>query len=188
VNMAWMLGDGAPLLLFGALLGLSLTTGGDSKKKFQSVGTVHRTSIFFVLAIPAVFFAGRLLSYTVVNVYSAFSLTPVTTLEWVVLFGVTVGILYYWLRPAVMGASRVSTAIFFGLVMFGLDMFIFNFAYFLIVATNFTMVADFFARISIDVLSLTGGVLLYESLRDHGSNVPVGKGLRRQLARSTVTK
>ena len=159
VNMAWMLGDGAPLLLFGALIGLSLTTSG---KDFRPVKMTRRSDAFLVLAIGAVLFVGRLFSYTVANVYSGFSAMPVLTLAWVSIFGLTIGTLYYWLRPALVTSSPVSTAVFFALAMFGVDMYLFNFAYFLIVATTVSMVVDFLVRISIDVMSVAAGVLVFE--------------------------
>lgn len=160
VNMAWMLGDGTPLLLFGALIGLLLTTSGNGLRPVKM--TRRWSDAPLVLAIVAVFFVGRLFSYTVANVFSAFSAMPVLSLAWVSIFGLTIGTLYYWLRPALVASSPISTAVFFAFAMFGVDMYLFNFAYFLIVATSASMIVDFLVRISIDVMSVGVGVLVFE--------------------------
>jgi hypothetical protein len=166
INMTWMLGDGLPLILLGILLGLFLTkkTGIPMEGNENRPETNSTRSLFFVLVIPAIFLVGRLFEYLVFNVTSSFSSLPLQTISWVFLFGLGTSILYYWLRSAFSKKTPLLSALFFGLVMFGVNMFLFNFAYALIVNLTPTGSLDFFERISIDVLSITGGVYLCERI------------------------
>ncbi len=81
INMAWMLGDGLPLILLGILIGLFLT-----KKTGITEGNKNRPetnstrSLFLVLVIPAVFLVGRSFEYLVLNITSSFPSLPLQTL------------------------------------------------------------------------------------------------------------
>ncbi len=121
-------------------------------------------AIASILVIPAIFFIGRLFAYLALNITSSFSSLPAQTLSWVFFFGLGIGILYYLLRVAFLKKSPLTSALFFGLVMFGINMFLFNFAYPLIVSLPVSGYFDFLERISVDVFSVTVGVYLFERL------------------------
>jgi hypothetical protein len=106
-----------------------------------------------------------LFEYLVFNITSSFSSLPLQTLSRVFLFGLGTSILYYWLRPAFNKKTPLLTALFFGIVVFGVNMFLFNFAFALIVNLTPARYLDFLERISIDVLSITVGVYLYERIK-----------------------
>ncbi len=175
-EMAWMLGDGAPLLLLGVLLGLFLASGKDVTDKTSArKERTGRKKVAAVLVIPLLFLAGRLLDYTVLNIYSDFSAQPIATLVWVFLFGLVIGVMYYMLRSAVKQSSQVKTAVFFGGVMFGLYVFLFNFAFPLIVHMDFLpigslTIVDLAVRVFMDALFITLGVLVFEYLAKPKAN------------------
>jgi hypothetical protein len=165
VNMAWMLGDGLPLILLGLVLGRFIVAEKPAKTPLHlERKNVLLTSIVPLLAVPLVLVIGRLFVYTVLGVYSSFYTQTAQTLGWVLAFGVGMGILYTILRPAFKKTSLLKTALFFGVGVFGVFLLLFNFAYFLIASLPFSGYLDMVVRITIDVISVTLGVLLLEYL------------------------
>ena len=133
VNMAWMLGDGLPLILLGLVLGRFIVAEKPAKTKLNLEGkNVLLTSIVPLLAVPLVLVIGRLFAYTILGIYSSFYTQTAQTLGWVFTFGLGMGILYTVLRPAFKKTSPLKTALFFGVGVFGIYLLLFNFAYFLI--------------------------------------------------------
>jgi len=163
VNMAWMLGDGLPLILLGLVLGLFIIAEKPAKTPLNlERKNVLLTSIILLFAVPLVFVIGRLFAYIVLGLYSSFYTQTAQTLGWVLAFGVGMGILYTILRPAFKKTSPFKTALFFGVGVFGVYLLLFNFAYFLIASLPFSGYLDLVARTAIDVISVTLGVLLLE--------------------------
>ncbi len=159
-NMSWMLADGIPYAVLGAILGLFLANNSINVEKNDGKGS----NKILILIIPVVFLIGRLISYNVFHIYSAYSTLPVNTLSWVFGLGLGIGILYYLLlRPAFRGNSPLYKALFFGLI-FGIYLFLFNFAYALIVNLELATYIDFFIRTGMDVLFASIGVFIYEYL------------------------
>jgi hypothetical protein len=164
-EMTWMLADGVPLLLFGTLLGLFLAENQPKGNAYQ----IGKTRIAFsaILALTTAFFVGRIIDYTVIGIYSSFSVQMLRTLAWAFFFGLGIGILYFFLRPAIKQSSPIKTAVFFGVLMFGLYVLLFNFAFPLIVHMELLpigslTIVDLFIRVAIDSLFVTAAVFAYE--------------------------
>ncbi|MGB9980553.1 hypothetical protein [Methanobacterium sp.] len=168
-NILWMLADSIPYIVFGILMGIFLAK--DNKKE-DSIEI--KSNKLLILVIPAIFLIGRLLSYNIFHIYSSYSILPVNTIIWVLTLGLGISIMYYYLlRPGVLKSSPFSTAILFG-AMFGIYLFLFNFAYALIVNLKIDGYIDFFIRASIDVLFVSLGIFVYEYLlkiRIESSNI-----------------
>jgi hypothetical protein len=161
--MSWMLADGIPYVLLGALLGLFLANSNVTMEKGEK-NVEKRSSKILILIIPIIFLIGRLLSYNIFHIYSSYSNLPVNTLIWVFGFGLGIGILYYLsLRSGLRGCSPLPIALIFDLI-FGIYLFMFNFAYALIVNFTFDMYIDFFIRTGMGVLFAAIGVYVYEYL------------------------
>ncbi len=165
VNIAWMLGDGLPLILFGLILGSAVAPNPTQSYTNTIDRSLKRTDIIAVVAVPAVYLIARLFGYTVLGIYSSFFAQTAQTLAWVLVFGFGIGFLYVLLRPAFNKGSPVRSALFFGFAVFGVYLFLFNFAYFLIVSLPFSGYLDMFARSLVDVAGITAGVFLFETLR-----------------------
>jgi hypothetical protein len=157
-NMTWMIADGLPYIVLGALLGLFLVN--DVKNELN---TLKLPSKIFLLVIPLIFCIGRLISYNFFQIHSNYTNLPVITIIWVLVLGLAIGILYYYLlRPGIVSNPHI-TAIYFS-VIFGIYIFMFNFAYALIVNLTLKGYADFFIRTFVDVIFATMGIFVYEYL------------------------
>lgn len=164
-NMAWMLGDGIQFVILGLLLGLFLSNNSKNENRIK-----ENSNKVFILIIPVIFLIGRLISYNIFHIYSNFQALPVNTLIWVFIFGMGIGITYYYiLRPAIKTESLFSTAVSFGII-FGIFLFMFNYAYALIVSFTFEMSLDFFIRCGMDTLFATMGIFAFEYLLKTKSN------------------
>jgi hypothetical protein len=166
VNMAWMFGDGLPLILLGLVLGRFIVAEKSAKTPLNlERKNVLLTSIVPLFAVPLVFVIGRLFAYAVLGIYSSFYTQTAQTLGWVFAFGVGMGIIYTIFRPAFKKTTPHKTALFFGVGVFGVYLLLFNFAYFLIASLPFSGYLDMVVRTTIDIISVTLGVLLLEYLK-----------------------
>lgn len=162
IEMIWMFADGAPYVLYGTFLGYVFANNGNKDAKINS--GIKLRDILLILVIPAVFMIGRLISYSIFHIYSSFDALPLNTLLWVFVYGLIIGILYLLLlRPGIKGVSILNTAMWFALI-FGIYIFMFNFAYYLIVDTNLMGLVDMFVRSGMDILFAFIGVYTYEYL------------------------
>lgn len=169
-NMSWMLADTIPYIVFGFLMGVILANG----KKEGNMAI--KSNKILILVIPVMFIIGRLLSYNVFRIHSSFSTLPVNTVIWVVALGLGISVMYYYLlRPGILRSSPFQTALLFG-IMFGIYLFLFNFAYTLIVSFTLEGYIDFFIRTGMDILFASAGIFVYEYLltySHHFSSGPV---------------
>ena len=80
-----------------------------------------------VLIITLCFTAGRLLLYYVIGIYSSFPEKTVETLLWCLLTGFVTACAMAWLNRYVDGGSRIKRSLILGGLLFGVDLFLFNF-------------------------------------------------------------
>lgn len=156
--------DGVTLASLGLLLGLFVAT--DSKERSAmriSPGTLA------ILAVPAVFIIGRLVSYTTFHIYSSYATRPLDTLLWCSAMGLWAGIMYLMLSPGIGTKSPLAKAAFFGVAVFGINIFLND----LFMPIPFDMplwgmgifsYEDMVVRTAMDVISVTAGVYVYEKL------------------------
>jgi hypothetical protein len=184
-ELSWMMADGLPLILLGILFGRYL--GHDGREIGMAVSakrSLGPLDALAILIIPIFFMKGRLLSYTVFGIYSSFDANPAGSLIWALTFGLVLGILYFFFRASMIGSTHRRKALFFGTVMFGIDIFLFNFAFALIVdmqlgpVGGLTMV-DMFVRVLADVLFVVIAISLYEKVSSwlEERNAALGKSV-----------
>jgi len=155
--IAYPVADGSALIVLGLLLGYfsassNTTTVGFPKKK---------NKIVILPIFPLSFLLLRIFGYEILGITSSFITSPIQTLVWATITGFSIGIMYLLLSTGITQQSVSSRAIFFGVVVFGIDLFVFNFFAAIVFNTNFL---DLFMRGLIDVISVVIGVVLYEKI------------------------
>ena len=118
---------------------------------------------------PSSSWKGRLLSYSVLGIYSSFDTDPLASLLWALAFGTVLGILYYVFRDSMPGRTHRRKALFFGFVMFGIDLFLFTFAFALIVQMDLgplggLTLVDLVVRVLADIIFVVIAISLYEKV------------------------
>lgn len=158
-NLVWMLVDGGQFIILGLLLGGILATDTKLDENIEK-----SSNKLLILVIPIIFLLGRLISYNVFQVYSNFQTLPLNTIIWVMGVGLGIGILYYYiLRPAIKTDSPLHTSLLFGII-FGVYLFMLNFAYALIVSFSLQTYLDFIIRNGMDVIFVIIAIFAYEYL------------------------
>lgn len=116
------LGDAFPFVIMGILLGMFF--GGSSNNEGESIPfKKHAVSI---MGVTLMYVIGRYFSYTVIGGGSSYIDRPVKTFAWTLGNGLLIGILYDFMKGALHRYPLVKRAIVFGLVIFGIDWFIYN--------------------------------------------------------------
>ena len=167
--------DGITIALLGLLLGRFVAADSESHN-----AVANRLSIALT-AIPAMFLIGRLINYNIFHIYSLYSTRPIETLLWVVIMGTWISIMYTLLQPSTSSKSLLAKAIFFGLIVFGINIFLND----MFMPIPFTLniwgigafsYEDMILRTGVDILSVTAGVCVYEILYNMASSPPSTKG------------
>ncbi len=113
--------DGAVLLMLGLLLGRFMGTDNLEAKKIRlSYKVVIVTAVTLFFSIP------RYINYSIFNEYSSFDTKPFLTMGWTVAGGISIGIVYLLLRPGITIQSKLLKSLYFGLVVIGIDLILFN--------------------------------------------------------------
>lgn len=140
------IGDGVPISLMGFLIGKFLGTDSENKQNRN----------YYVIFVVAVFYIiGRYVGYSMQIIHSAYIDRPIGTLIWTLCHGLWIGIIYFNLQSAVKGKHTISQAVFFSVIVFGL-----NWAgnhFFISVMYTIDMI-DTLVRIWVDIISLAIGV------------------------------
>jgi hypothetical protein len=157
--------DGITVASLGVLLGLFVAT--DSKKAEKSAGI--STGTIALLAIPLLFLAGRLLSYNIFHIYSSYDVRLFDTLLWGIVLGLWTAVMYLVLRPGIALKSPLAKAAFFGILVFGINIFLND----MFMPIPFDMqlwglgtftYEDMIVRTLTDVIFVTAGVFVYEKI------------------------
>jgi hypothetical protein len=119
--LAYPLADGITIVSLGVLLGRFAGTDskGDEKVKISS-------SYAAFLTIPVFFIAGRILSYNLLHIYSSYAARQFDTILWAAATGLWISIMYLLLKPGISVKSPLLKAIYFAVVIYGIDYFLFN--------------------------------------------------------------
>ncbi len=157
--LAYPFADGVVLVVLGLLSGRFLAT--DSPASSEAV---RGNATVAVPVIAGLFLAGRYLAYTVAQIYSAYTIRTLDTISWAAASGVWIGVMYLLLERGVPAESPITKAAFFGILVFGVDLFFFIFFIPLVFETH---LADTLIRTVIDILSVTAGVFVFEEVRLH---------------------
>lgn len=152
-KITYPLADSIALLIMGLLCGILL---GDSRPQSKAKFPL---SVPVVSAITIAFVAGRIFQYTLGNSYSLWKERTMETLVWCVLTGIVVSVVMQWLNGFIFTENRARRAIIVGGLLFGIDLFLFNFFMPLVFKAN---VPDLFMRTVVDIVAVIIGSLFLQ--------------------------
>lgn len=161
--LAYPLADGITIVSLGVLLGRFACTDSSGYEKART-----SSSYAVLLAIPLLFIAGRMLSYNVFYIYSSYPARQFDTILWAAATGLWIGIMYLLLRPGIPDKSPFQKALYFAVVIYGIDYFLFNlfmplvFDYSICSVGTLLSYADLFLRASMGILFVAAGVYICE--------------------------
>jgi hypothetical protein len=116
--------------------------------------------LYTSIAIVLSFLAGRYLSYSVINVESAFLKLPAETFLWTLAMGMTVGVLYQFCGRTLPGSPLVK-GLLFSFVVFGIDWMLFTQVVpVLFYVTPFEWFRSFVVRVLMDCVFIAMGVAI----------------------------
>lgn len=156
--------DGFTLGSLGLLMGLFVARDSKSRAAAPRVA-----DLAYPAAITVIFLAGRLTSYYLLHIYSSVTTRLFDTLLWAVVFGLWIGIMYLLLRPGLPARSPLVRAAFFGVLVFGVNIFLND----LFMPIPFELQTwglglfsyqDLIVRAVVDVLFVTAGAYVCERL------------------------
>lgn len=119
--LAYPLADCITIVSLGLLLGRFVGTDSKSDEKVRISSSYEA-----LLAVPVFFIAGRMLSYNVFQIYSSYAARLFETILWAAATGLWIGIKYLLLKPGTPDKSPLLKAIYFAVVIYGIDYFLFN--------------------------------------------------------------
>ena len=155
-RITYPLADTFSLLVMGALVGVMLGRK-ETKRNSKVPGNSRLLAIF---AIMVLFIIGRLIQYYVLDIYSSFAEKPLETLIWCAVTGLTNACVLDWFNKHVQQSSRAANALIVGGVLFGLNLFLFNFFMPLVFDADLT---DLLLRTFVDVAAVTVGFLFFSA-------------------------
>lgn len=118
-----------------------------------------------VLIITACFFAGRMIQYLILGIYSSFDAKSLETVLWCMLTGIALSCVMAWLNRYVDSNGRIKRAFILGGLLFGVDLALFNFFMPLVFAAD---IPDLILRTFIDILAVTVGCLAFPNKHNVG--------------------
>ena len=156
-RITYPVADSLALIVMGLLLGWLLGTpprpAGQEKPALP---------LLPVLVVTVCFFAGRMVQYLVLDIYSSFAEKPLETAAWSLLAGAAISCVTAWLSLRISGGSRGKQAVVLGCLLFGADLLLFNFFMPLVFDAD---LPDLLLRTFLDVLAVTLGCLSFPDRR-----------------------
>lgn len=152
-RITYPLADSLALIVMGLLLGWLLGNPAPPARKERAPFPVLP-----VLAVTGCFLGGRLIQYLVLGIYSSFDDKTPETILWCLLTGAAVACVAAWLNTYAGGGSRAKRAAVLGYLLFGVDLFLFNFFMPLVFSAD---IPDLILRTLIDILAVTLGCLTF---------------------------
>lgn len=144
--------DSLALLLLGLLVGKFLFTN-----SLESKQSLSNKSFYNILSITVLFTFGRIVQYKLFSIYSTFDQSPYQSILWTLITGIIIGCMFNYLYPTIIAKSPFLESIVFGFILFGVNLFFFNFFIPLVFNSD---VPDLFLRTFIDILSVTVGAFI----------------------------
>lgn len=139
--------DAISILMLGVLLGRFAGTDNQYAGKRSKIGWMA------IIPIPISFLIGRYFGYGIFHIMSVYTQKPIATFLWTLAIGWSIAITYFLLKERDRKSSAVH-AFRFGFLIFGSYWLIYNLFVLVFVRVS---VLDIFARVIIDVLSVTIG-------------------------------
>lgn len=157
-RITYTIADIVALLIMGILLGFLL----GKKQSFRSK-RVGKNDITPIIVITACFVIARLFQYIVIGIYSSFNSKAIQTMIWIVITGLVVGCVMVWFNKYIKTQERIIKAIIVGVVLFGVNLTLFNFFIPLVFNAD---ISDLILRTVIDFLAITVGCLSLNEMEE----------------------
>lgn len=153
-SVAYVLADGIALLIMGLMAGWLLP----GKDAMATKDRTPRVSALIGIVAPMiVFVAGRLLLYTVFDIYSSFDQRIPATISWCVAAGVVASGVTLWLADRASVLGKFCQPFVVGLMIYAVNLVLFN--GFLLLVFDFSKL-DLVLRTGIDIIALSLGLWL----------------------------
>lgn len=150
-KFTYPLADSCALLVLGVLSGLLLC-----ENKINENNRKLKLRLIPTITISVCFVIGRVIQYSIINIYSSYTDNKVATIAWCVITGIVISIVLQWLNNKTAIANRFVRIILVGAVLFGADLLLFNFFMPLVFDAD---IPDLIVRTCIDFGSATIGCL-----------------------------
>lgn len=148
-RITYPIADSVALLVMGFMLGFLF-----GETKLQSERQIKSLDLKPIIVITVTFLIGRLIQYYGLDIYSNVNNKTLETIAWCLLTGVSIGIVMVWLNQHIVERDRVKRAFILGVLLFGLDLFLFNFFMPLVFDAD---ILDLILRTFIDISAVTLG-------------------------------
>lgn len=152
-RITYPIADSLALIIMGLLLGWLFGNPGSSANRQK-----NGFRLLPILAVTSCFLAGRMIQYLIFDIYSSFDDKPAETVLWCLLTGAAAACVMAWLYRYISRGSRIKQAGILGCLLFGVDLFLFNFFMPLVFAAD---IPDLILRTLIDILAVTAGCLVF---------------------------
>ncbi|MCP4540702.1 MAG: hypothetical protein GY832_26485 [Chloroflexi bacterium] len=150
------LADGIVLLFMSLLMGRFVAHDTNPLEK-----DVQRNKLGTALIVAALYFVGRYVAYSIVQINKAYNPNPLDVFLWTLAMAVWIGIMYAILRTGSQGRSPITRALYFAGIILGIDWLLFNL--FFLVFVNLR-VLDVVVRVLIDLPFVALGAFISERL------------------------
>jgi hypothetical protein len=152
--ISYAIADGLTFSLLGVVLGMFL--GSDTKDSRKGALSYR---IMSLVTVAIFFITARYLYYSVFKIYSSFADRPFLTMLWTIITGIWLGIMYLWLSPGIKVKTPIIKAVYFGVLVFGINYTLFNL--FLPIVFDASVI-EFLIRSLIDIIPVTIGAYVFE--------------------------
>lgn len=156
ILIAYPVADGLGLIVMGLLIGLLISKESVNIIVQQNISGSARVLISFIILV-ACFITGRILQYTLFDIYSLFDTQRLNSLSWTTITGIAISAVFMWFNKLISHKNRVKKALLIGVALYGINISIFNFFALLVFKID---LADLLIRTFADIGFLTLGALL----------------------------
>lgn len=157
--------ESIPIIILGLLIAYSLrkekTPFANNRTKQFSLSHINKLKIVFIISFTYLIF--RYISYSFIHIESQFINKPISTLLWTFGNGILISVLFIFIRSLVSTKNIIRTVVVFGVVIFGIDWFIYNM--FVPVFFNVSvheLIKSFIVRSLLDIISVCISVYISE--------------------------
>lgn len=160
-KITYPLADSTALLFMGLLLGRFLAVSAPGRRY-----TFTRSSALNAGVVAVLFLTGRMVQYNIFHIYSSYNSDPVSSILWSAATGIVIGLVFDYLRTFLSGENPFTKACLLGGVLFGVNLFAFNFFMPVVFAAD---IADLFIRTAVDILFVFSGSWAVSGMREKKS-------------------
>ncbi|MDO4554334.1 MAG: hypothetical protein Q4B70_04215 [Lachnospiraceae bacterium] len=148
-KFTYPIADSCALLVMGILAGILLC-----EKEVSIEKETVKLKWLPTIAISGCFLIGRMIQYCLIDIYSCFEQDKVSSIIWSALTGLIISFVIQWLNQKIIATNKGVKYILIGVVLFGVDLFLFNFFMPLVFDAD---IPDLILRTCIDIAGTTIG-------------------------------